>query len=174
MLRMLNLSCAGAATAHRLYAMVTRFFEMSRIVGIMCLLLGAVILKGEDVTADRVLRINAPATVKAGSPLSITVEASTDGLGNEKIGFLQIEASYDGGARWTALCYVNDMGQETTQIVRPDTSKGPSIIIRARAAYRGGLSGDVDYRGAAIRWDDTWKNWAEPPAKYATITVRRS
>jgi hypothetical protein len=123
-------------------------------------------------TADRVLTIDAPGTVVAGQPLNITVTASTDAGGGEQVGFLQIESSSDGGKTWTALCYLAKVGPKAVQVVRPETSTGNIIEVRARAAFRDGLAGDVDYRGGAIRWDETWKKWSEPPARHVVIQVR--
>ena len=138
------------------------------------LLAGALLLTGRPALAtERLLQIDAPAATTAGKPLVVTVTASTNAGRGEQVGFLQVEASTDGGNTWTALCYVQKVGPRAVQQVLPDASKPNSVVmVRARAAFRDGVAGDVDYRGAAVQWEESWKNWSEPPAKHVTIKVR--
>jgi hypothetical protein len=48
---------------------------------------------------------------------------------------------------------------------------GTKILVRVKVAFRGGLAGDVDYKGAPIKWDDSWAKWQEPPAKQIEVKV---
>jgi hypothetical protein len=48
---------------------------------------------------------------------------------------------------------------------------GTQTLLRVRAAFRGGVAGDVDFNGAAIRWKDSWEAWAAPPARLGAIDV---
>ncbi len=48
---------------------------------------------------------------------------------------------------------------------------GTTVKLRARAAFRDGLAGDVDCNGAALRWHVGWAEWREPPARHASIPV---
>ncbi len=121
----------------------------------------------------RDLRIVAPLTAAAGQDLAVTFIASTDAGQGEHVGFLHAEYSSDGGKTWVAVCYLDNIG---SSIRRAGTVKvgpvGTTLQVRVRAAFRGGLAGDVDYKGAAIRWKDTWENWGQPPAKLATVAVK--
>lgn len=126
--------------------------------------------RGEAV--ERTLQIEAPATVREGQSLAVAIAASTDAGQGEQVGFLQVEASTDGGRSWTALCYLEKSGPRVTQTVTvmPGPA-GTTVVLRARAAFRDGLAGDVDFTGAALRWHATWKAWSEPPARLASIAV---
>ena len=120
---------------------------------------------------ERSLTITAPASVPADQEVAVTIEASTDAAG-EQVGFLQVEFSIDGGKTWKAVCYLQNSGQRVLQPaqLKPGPS-GSEIELRARAAFRDGLAGDVDYRGAAIMWEGNWKVWKTPPAKNVVIQV---
>ena len=51
---------------------------------------------------------------------------------------------------------------------------GGKAIVRVRVAFRGGAAGDVDYKGGAIQWDDSWQKWRSPTTKYAIIYSPKS
>ena len=122
----------------------------------------------------RDLRIDVPAAVVAGQDLVVTFVASTDAGQGEHVGFLHAEYSSDGGKTWIALCYLDNIG---ATITRGCTIKvgfqETNLRLRVRAAFRGGLAGDVDYAGAAIRWKDSWENWGQPPAMLVVVAVRK-
>lgn len=122
---------------------------------------------------ERVVRIDAPATAPAGSKVTVSVLARTDAGDGEQIGFFHAEYSIDGGRTWTGFCYEEKAGRTAA---RPVTftvgAVGSKALVRARIAFRGGLAGDVDFNGAAIKWKDTWESWGSPPAKSSTILVR--
>jgi len=122
-------------------------------------------------TVERNLTINAPTSVQEDQLAAVTIEASTDALG-EQVGFLHVEFSIDGGRTWKAVCYLQNSGQRAVQPaqLKPGPA-GSMIVLRARAAFRDGLAGDVDYRGAAIMWEGNWKVWGSPPAKRVVIKV---
>ena len=50
-------------------------------------------------------------------------------------------------------------------------AKGVKSIVRARVAFRGGKAGDVDYKGGAIQWSESWEKWRTPPTRFAIIYV---
>ncbi len=122
--------------------------------------------------AKRVVNVQVPGQATAGAPVTVAVSASTDAGAGEQVGFLHAEYSLDGGKTWTAFCYDTNAGpsvmRTTTVTAGP---AGSTVTVRARAAFRGGVAGDVDYRGAAIRWEDHWHNWTEPPARSASVKV---
>ena len=121
---------------------------------------------------NRVVRISAPASAAAGSKLNIPILVSTDAGGGEHIGFFHAEFSTDSGKTWIALCYEEKTGPKATRFARLTAgSAGSKILVRVRIAFRGGVAGDVDYKGAAIDWSNAWEKWQEPPAKIATISV---
>jgi hypothetical protein len=123
---------------------------------------------------ERMLKIELPAVAAANAPMRVTVRASTDAGGGEQIGFLHVEGSIDGGKTWNGLCFMQNLGPSTTRTLSVTAgAPGTTIVVRARVAYRGGKAGDVDFKGAAIKWQDTWGNWAEPPAKSATIEIAK-
>jgi hypothetical protein len=121
---------------------------------------------------NRVVRFTSPATVKAGGKVDFSVTVNTDAGGGEKIGFFHGEYSDDGGKTWTGFCFEQDVG---THVVRsfsvPAGGAGSTVTIRVRIAFRGGNAGDVDYSGAAIKWDDSWNKWESPPAKKIIVRV---
>lgn len=124
------------------------------------------------VAVERVVRIDAPATAAGAGQITVSVHARTDAGDGEQIGFFHAEYSIDGGRTWTGFCYEEKAGRTAT---RPVTftvgSAGSKALVRARIAFRGGLAGDVDFNGAALKWKDSWEKWQSPPAKFATIRV---
>jgi len=122
---------------------------------------------------ERVVRIEAPATAAAADQITVTVHARTDAGDGEQIGFFHAEYSVDGGRTWTGYCYEEKAGRTATRAVTFTLgAAGSKALVRARIAFRGGLAGDVDFNGAAIKWKDTWESWGSPPAKSSTILVR--
>lgn len=124
------------------------------------------------IAVERTLEINAPRNVAANSVVSVTIFAGTDAGQGERIGFFQVEQSLDDGRTWQPVRYLDNIAAKTTQTI--DLTAGPAgsvLRLRVRVAFRDGLAGDVDYRGAAIRWTETWGKWREPPAKSAVINV---
>ena len=127
---------------------------------------------GQASAVERTLRIEAPATIGAGQPLSIVISASTDAGQGEQVGFLQAEVSMDEGKTWTAICYLQKSGPRVAQqaSLKPGPA-GTAVKLRARAAFRDGLAGDVDYSGAPIHWEGSWTDWKAPPGKHARVVV---
>lgn len=122
---------------------------------------------------ERSIRIEAPSTVSAGSECTVVLAAATDAGQGERIGLFQVDFSLDGGQTWTGLCYLNNI--ETFTREERNITAGPAgstIQVRMRVAFRDGLAGDVDFKGAAILWAGTWEEWREPPATSVTITVK--
>lgn len=135
------------------------------------------LLLGFAVTApaavNRVFDLSVPATVAAGGKVDVHVRMSTDAGEGEYIAFLQAEHSVDGGKTWTGAWAEQDLGATSDRgFSFTAGAAGTECRVRARVAYRGGVAGAVDCAGAAIRWFDTWKNWREPPAKSALVSVR--
>ncbi len=121
---------------------------------------------------NRVVKITAPASAVAGTEVSISVIASTDAGGGEKIGFFHAEYSTDAGATWRSISYATNEGPSATHSAKFTAgSAGSKAIVRVRIAFRGGKTGDVDFNGKVIEWETTWAKWSEPPAKSATIAV---
>jgi hypothetical protein len=138
----------------------------------ICQLFLLLALPGFAGAIERTLTIKAPTRISSGQAFTVTVSAGTDAGQGEQVGFLQVEASVDGGKTWSALFYLQKSGSKVTQQSTLTAGlSGSSVQVRARAAFRDGLAGDVDYRGGAIRWEESWKDWQEPPAKIARITV---
>jgi len=138
-----------------------------------CLMTGALLLAlGRAGAVERILRIQAPASVPAGQELMVIISASTDAGQGEQVGFLQAESSVDGGKTWTAICYLQRSGAQAEQraSLKPGAA-GTTVKLRVRAAYRDGLAGDVDFNGAALMWKGSWNEWKSPPAKHASIAV---
>jgi hypothetical protein len=122
---------------------------------------------------ERVLKVDAPAVASANASVRVTVRASTDAGGKEQVGFLHVEYSVDGGKTWTGLCFEQNQGAAVARVLSVKTgASGTKTLVHARAAYRGGAAGDVDFKGGAIKWQDSWTNWAEPPSRIVTIEVR--
>jgi len=127
---------------------------------------------GPAFAAKRMVTIDAPARAVAGSKVMITVTANTDASDGEKIGFFHAEYSVDGGQKWTGFCYDEKLGPNAVRTVSfPVGAKGAQAKIRVLVAFRGGKAGDVDFNGAPIKWDASWKKWESPPARLATIDV---
>ena len=135
----------------------------------------AVINVPKVAAVNRTIGIKAPAEVAAGSAVSVTVHASTDASDGEQIGFLHADYSIDGGTTWTQFCYTEKSGAKLSrQTVFTANAKGGKAIVRVRVAFRGGAAGDVDCKGGAILWGDSWQKWRSPAAKYAIIQVSNS
>jgi hypothetical protein len=138
------------------------------------LLLGALLSLTQVVSAaNRTLRLIIPPKAIAGTNVELRVKVSTDAGAGEQIGFLHIEVSKDGGQNWTPVIYEQNLGERFESNWQVETgSKGTWTLLRVRAAFRGGVAGDVDYKGAAIKWHDTWAGWQEPPSVHGRIEVR--
>ena len=122
---------------------------------------------------ERVLKITAPVFAGPNSRIEVVVKASTDAGAKEQVGFLQVEVSIDSGKTWKGICYEQSVGPAVVRQIGIDAgAAGTKVVVRARAAYRGGAAGDVDFSGAAIKWQDTWDKWAEPPTRLATIEIK--
>jgi|APLak6261667961_1056064.scaffolds.fasta_scaffold00194_12 hypothetical protein len=137
--------------------------------------LAAAVLLGGLLAAEAVereLKIEAPASIRAGQDLQVKISAGTDAGNGEQVGFLQADSSIDGGKTWLALCYLQNTGPQAAQEVTLRTAPGMlAVQVRARVAFRDGLAGDVDFNGAAIRWQGSWNAWEAPPAKLANVKV---
>lgn len=135
---------------------------------VLFLLVGA----APAVAVDRALKILAPAKAVSGEHVRVSIRARTDARDGEHIGFLHIDYSDNGGRTWTALTYNQDLG--ATEICNQSFVTGPvgsRFLVRARAAFRGGSSGDVDYLGQPIDWNGSWTRWGLPPARMVEIKV---
>src|SRR6267154_2306156 len=111
-----------------------------------CAMLAAVPL----FAANRTLVITAPATVRPGDSVHVTVSASTDATDGEQIGFFQPEYSTDGGKTWVPV-YAEKVGRSATRAFDfPAGAEGSKALVRARMAFRGGKAGDVDFAGKPI------------------------
>ncbi len=121
---------------------------------------------------ERFLAIEAPRSVQAGEACPVVLTAGTNAGQGEQVGIFQADYSTDGGRTWEGLCYLDKLGPETRQ-ERQITAgaAGSEIRVRLRVAFRDGLAGDVDHRGAAIRWHAGWAKWQQPPAKSVAIPV---
>lgn len=122
---------------------------------------------------ERSVGIEAPRSAGPGASVTVVLSASTDAGQGERIGMFQADFSSDGGRTWTGLCYLDNVGPVTRQ-ERTITagSAGSELKVRLRVAFRDGLAGDVDYRGAALRWHAEWAKWQDPPAKTVAILVK--
>jgi hypothetical protein len=124
------------------------------------------------VAANRTVNILAPASTTAGSKIDITITASTDAGGGERIGFLHADYSTDGGATWKGISYATNEGVTATHSATFTVgAAGSKALVRVRVAFRGGKAGDVDLTGKPIAWETTWSKWQEPPAKSASIAI---
>ncbi|MBX3736368.1 MAG: hypothetical protein KF715_06765 [Candidatus Didemnitutus sp.] len=133
------------------------------------LMAAAVFLRAE---VNRAVTIEAPGEAVAGKPVSVQIGASTDATDGEQIGFLHAEYSIDEGLTWTGCCNLENAGKSAARRVGFTASAtGGVALVRVRVAFRGGEAGDADFRGTPIHWDESWKNWRWPPAKYARIAV---
>lgn len=121
----------------------------------------------------RQLTIMAPTQAKPGSTVSAVITASTSGNAGEQIGFLHAEYSIDGGATWIGICYDQNLGGEASRSVAIKVGAEPSqTLVRAKAAFRGGAAGDVDFQGKPLQWEKSWSTWSVPPAQLAKIEVK--
>ena len=121
--------------------------------------------------ANRAVRIDAPATARAGSLINVSIQASTDAAG-EKIGFLHSEYSVDGGTKWVPIAFEADQGaRKERQASIKAGGAGSTVLVRVRVAFRGGKAGDVDFAGKAIDWDGSWAKWAAPPTRTARVRI---
>ncbi|MDQ5980504.1 MAG: hypothetical protein QG602_3481 [Verrucomicrobiota bacterium] len=122
---------------------------------------------------ERTVAIEAPQSTKAGEACRVVLIAGTTAGQGEQVGIFQADYSTDGGRTWAGLCYLDKLGPETRQ-ERAITAgpAGSEIRVRLRVAFREGLAGDVDFRGAAIRWTGPWDKWQEPPAKSVRVAVK--
>ena len=122
---------------------------------------------------DRLVSISAPSEARPGSPVHVSVMASTDAIDGEQIGFLHAQYSVDGGATWIAICFEEKVGALLERTVDFTAgAAGSKIVVRARAAFRGGKAGDVDVKGGPIKWDESWGNYRAPMGKFSIIYVR--
>jgi len=122
---------------------------------------------------ERFLKIEAVPTAHPGQYYRATVLAGTDAGDGEQIGMFQVDISLDDGRTWTGARYLDGLGASTTQGI--DIPIGPTtspVRLRVRIAFRGGKAGDVDYTGKAIRWQESWAKWEEPPAKSVVVQVK--
>lgn len=134
--------------------------------GLVCAVLGSA------GAVERSLKIEAPVSIGAGEDLHLVISAGTDAGKGEQVGFLQAEASVDGGKSWKALCYLQNSGAQVAQSASLKAGDAfTTVKVRARAAFRDGLAGDVDFTGAAILWEGSWKAWQTPPAQQLDIAV---
>ncbi|MBI2497026.1 MAG: hypothetical protein HYV75_03580 [Opitutae bacterium] len=149
------------------------FHRSARVVRIAWL--GCCLLAGQALPAsavERIVRIDAPATAPAGSKVTVPVLARTDAGNGEQIGFFHAEYSTDGGKTWTGFCYEETAGVTATRLATFTAGPaGSKARVRVRIAFRGGVAGDVDFNGAALKWKDSWEKWQSPPAKISTISV---
>lgn len=137
------------------------------VLGALC---GALNATAGDVT--RTLSIAAPDQVAPGVDFTVTVTASTDAGEGEQIGFCQMDASHDGGRTWVPMAYLSNVGTSVRHPIHLQAgAEGSNVRVRVRVAFRDGLAGDVDYDGAAIKWEDSWAKWDEPPTKTAVVRV---
>ncbi|AOS44944.1 hypothetical protein Verru16b_02013 [Lacunisphaera limnophila] len=138
---------------------------------LQALLLSSLLAAVPAWAVTRTLTIQAPATAKPGTNIHVEIAAATDAVDAEQIGFLHAEYSVDGGRTWVPV-YAEKLGRKATRSVDiPAGLEGSKALVRARAAFRGGKAGDVDFSGAPILWGDTWGKWVTPPARTATINV---
>jgi hypothetical protein len=122
---------------------------------------------------DRLVSVSAPAEARPGSPVRVSVLASTDAIDGEHVGFFHAEYSLDGGQTWTGICFEEKAGGMVERVANVTAgAAGTKIVVRARAAFRGGKAGDVDFKGGPILWEDTWGKWRTPPARFAITYVR--
>jgi len=136
------------------------------------LALGLMLLAAQTALAavHREVNIKAPNTASARSLVSVTLTASTDAP-DEQIGFFQAEYSIDNGKTWVSICYDTNTGTSTRR--EGTFTAGPSAstaLVRVRVGFRN-KTGDVDFAGAPIVWNESWDKWLKPPAKYSRIVI---
>lgn len=121
---------------------------------------------------ERSLTLTAPAAVKPGENIHVVVAADTAATDGEQIGFFQAEYSSDGGKTWVPV-YAEKVGRAHSRAIDFKAgAAGSPAMVRARMAFRGGKSGDVDFAGQPLDWGGTWTKWATPPAKSVSIAVK--
>jgi phage tail sheath gpL-like len=122
---------------------------------------------------DRMLAISAPAEAAAGGHVAVSVLASTNAVDGEEIGFLHAEYSVDAGRTWTPITYDAKAGPSLSRKISFTVgAKGVRAVVRVRAAFRGGQSGDVDHKGNPTNREGTWDKWLAPATKVAVIYVK--
>lgn len=154
----------------------TRVFRLHMNRALLCVVLAVTLVSPVwAAAAKRVVQVQVPTKVAPGEVVEVSVTASTDAGAGEQIGFLHAEYSVDGGKTWTAFCYESNAGPSLARVTQVTAgSAGSTLTVRARVAFRGGVAGDVDFNGAAIRWEDHWHNWSEPPARSVSVKVSGS
>jgi hypothetical protein len=131
---------------------------------------GVITATAGDVTRE--LNIAAPDEVAADANFTVTVTVSSDAGEGEQIGFCQMDVSHDGGRTWVPTAYVSNVGANLRHPMHLQAgAAGTEMRVRVRVAFRDGLAGDVDYAGAAIKWEGSWAAWDEPPAKSVVVRV---
>lgn len=121
---------------------------------------------------SRSLTIQAPPMVRAGTYLTVSVSAATSATDGEQVGFLHWEYSLNNGASWSPINYDVNLGTSATRsFTFAAGGSAGTIRVRARAAYRFGGAGDVDYNGGSINWGGSWDNWGAPPSREVAIPV---
>lgn len=121
---------------------------------------------------ERVLEVVMPRHAAVGEAVEVVLRASTDAGAGEQIGFLHAQVSVDGGRSWSGLCYEDNLGAAAERHLHLTAgAAGSRLMVRAKAAFRQGPAGDVDFAGAAIKWQTSWAKWSEPPAKVAVAVV---
>lgn len=164
-----GLRCDGAVRVI-LRMRINHFLRGGRWAAVAMVAIG--LFAGRAAAVERTVFVDAPAKVVPGANFSVVILASTDAGQGEQVGFLQVDASNDGGKTWQPKCYRDGLGPKVRQSVDLTAgAAGSEVRLRVRVAFRGGLAGDVDYSGAAIRWKESWERWEEPPARLATIKV---
>lgn len=116
--------------------------------------------------------IDAPAEARPGTNVVVHLSAATDAGQGEHIGFFHAEYSADGGRTWTPLAMEQKLGRAVLRRIEITAGQAGALLVRLRVAFRGGLAGDVDYLGAALRWNSDWNEWRCPPAKLAKIMIK--
>lgn len=136
------------------------------------LLAGFVLISAlSAVAANRTLTIFAPPSTPAGKPFDVPVMVVTDQKG-EHIAFFHGEYSVDGGTKWTAFSYEQDLGMSEKRTAKiPSAAAGTKIMVRVRVAFRSD-KGDVDVTGKGVEWETTWDKWLPPVAKTTTTLVK--
>ncbi|MEJ1971458.1 MAG: hypothetical protein WDM96_02785 [Lacunisphaera sp.] len=83
----------------------------------------------------------------------------------------QAEYSVNGGKTWVPV-YAENVGTSANRALDfPAGAAGTPLLVRVRAAFRGGKAGDVDFAGKPIVWDGSWGKWGTPPARQVAIAV---
>jgi len=137
---------------------------------VVCALWGVITATAGDVV--RTLSVAAPEQVAPGADFTVAVTARTDAGKGEQVGFFQMDASHDGGRTWVPMAYLSNVGTSVRHPIHLQAgAEGSNVRVRVRVAFRDGLAGDVDYVGAAIKWEESWAKWSEPPTKTAVVRV---